>query len=85
MIALPRHRLVDVLPVGSGHLRLSLQSPSGGRVTAMAFRAGDTELGAFLGANRGELVHVAGTLGANHWNGRVSVQLRVIDAAPTGT
>ena len=85
VIALPRHRLVDVLPVGSGHLRLSLQSPSGGRVTAMAFRAGDTELGAFLGAKRGELVHVAGTLGANHWNGRVSVQLRVIDAAPTGT
>ena len=51
----------------------------------MAFRAADSDLGTFLGASRGRVIHVAGTLGANHWNGRVSVQLRVIDAAPTGT
>lgn len=82
VLALPRHRLVDVMQVGSGHLRLSLQSPSGGRLTAMAFRAADSDLGTFLGANRGLPVHVAGTLGANHWNGRVTAQLRVIDAAP---
>lgn len=84
IIALPRHRLVDVLPVGSGHLRLSLQSPAGRRITAMAFRAADSDLGAFLGSSRGGLVHVAGTVGANHWNGRTTAQLRVIDAAPVG-
>lgn len=81
VFSLPRHRLVDVLPVGSNHLRLSLQSPSGGRMQAMAFRAVGSELGDFFFANRGGVVHVAGTIAANYWNGRTTPQFRVTDAA----
>ncbi len=84
VLSLPRHRLLDVLPVGAGHLRLSLQSATGARVQAMAFRAADTDLGTFLGKNRGGIVHIAGSLAANYWNGRATAQLRVVDAAPAG-
>ena len=45
---LPRHRLVDARPVGSGHIRADLRSASGGRIQAIAFRAADTALGDFL-------------------------------------
>ncbi len=81
VFALPRHRIADAREVGNGHVRLDMQSLSGGRIQAIAFRAVQTELGAFLFGSRGQSVHLAGTLSLNHWNGRRSVQMRVIDAA----
>ncbi|MCV0396775.1 MAG: single-stranded-DNA-specific exonuclease RecJ [Rhizobiaceae bacterium] len=81
MLALPRHRIADARTVGSNHVRVDLQSGAGGRVRAMAFRAADTALGAFLFANRGGTVHVAGTLGGNWWNGMKSAQFTITDAA----
>ena len=81
LFALPHHRIDDVRIVGAGHLRIALRSGAGGRLEAMAFRAVDTDLGRMLGENRGSSVHVAGTLGANTWNGRTRPQLRVVDAA----
>jgi single-stranded-DNA-specific exonuclease len=81
VLALPSHRLVDVMPVGRDHLRLSLRSQTGGTLAAIAFRAADNELGRFLHAQRGNVIHVAGTVSLNHWNGRVTPQFRVIDAA----
>ena len=51
---------------------------------AIAFRAADNDLGRFLFENRGEAVHLAGSLSINHWNGSRKVQLRIIDAAPAG-
>lgn len=82
MLALPRHRVADVRTVGNGgHLRVELRSEAGGRIAAMAFRAAETDLGAFLTASRGRLVHVAGTLSINYWNGSSSPQLRIVDAA----
>ena len=47
----------------------------------MAFRTADTPLGRFLMQNRGRMIHTAGTLGLNHWNGQVRVQYRLLDAA----
>ena len=83
ILALPRHRVADVRAVGNGgHLRIELRSEAGGRIAAMAFRAAETDLGAFLTASRGRLVHVAGTLSINYWNGSSSPQLRIVDAAP---
>lgn len=82
VFVLPQHRLTDAMEVGRGHLRLSLRSPSGGRLDAMAFRAADAPLGAFLHKSRGSAIHLAGTIGANHFNGRTYAQFRVIDAAP---
>jgi single-stranded-DNA-specific exonuclease len=81
VLALPRHRLIDARPVGNGHLRVDLRSESGGRVQAMAFRAAETLLGTFLLKSRGTIVHLAGTLAGNYWNGARGVQFRIVDAA----
>ncbi|RWM76504.1 MAG: single-stranded-DNA-specific exonuclease RecJ [Mesorhizobium sp.] len=81
IFALPRHRLADARPVGTNHIRAELQSESGGRIQAIAFRAVDTALGEFLFKNRGKPVHVAGSLSGNHWNGNRTVQFRIVDAA----
>lgn len=81
VFALPRHRLVDARAVGTNHIRAELQSGSGGRIQAIAFRAVDTALGEFLFKNRGKTVHVAGSLSGNHWNGNRTVQFRIVDAA----
>ncbi|WP_254025814.1 single-stranded-DNA-specific exonuclease RecJ [Mesorhizobium ventifaucium] len=81
VFALPRHRLADARPVGTNHIRAELQSESGGRIQAIAFRATDTALGEFLFKNRGKPVHVAGSLSGNHWNGNRTVQFRIVDAA----
>ncbi|MER8505633.1 single-stranded-DNA-specific exonuclease RecJ [Mesorhizobium sp. M0199] len=81
VFALPRHRLVDARAVGTNHIRADLQSESGGRIQAIAFRAVDTALGEFLFKNRGKPVHVAGSLSGNHWNGNRTVQFRIVDAA----
>ncbi|MGN6585444.1 MAG: single-stranded-DNA-specific exonuclease RecJ [Rhizobiaceae bacterium] len=80
-LVLPRHRLADLRAVGNGHLRIGLQSEMGGRVQAMAFRAEGTELAQFLEKNRGNAIHVAGTVSGNWWNGSRSLQFRVSDAA----
>jgi single-stranded-DNA-specific exonuclease len=81
VFALPRHRIADAREVGNGHVRLDLQSLSGARLSAIAFRAAQSDLGSFLFARRGSSVHLAGTLSVNHWNGRETVQMRVTDAA----
>lgn len=81
LFVLPRHRLADVRPVGTNHLRIGLTSDGGGRVQAMVFRAVDTPLGDFLFKNRGNMLHVAGSLSGNYWNGNRSVQFRIVDAA----
>jgi single-stranded-DNA-specific exonuclease len=62
-------------------MRVGLRSEMGGSLQAMAFRAENTTLGAFLAANRGQTVHVAGMLSSNFWNGRRSAQFRIVDAA----
>lgn len=82
VLALPHHRVADVRLIGAGaHLRVELKSQTGARLSAIAFRAGETALGHFLLNARGATLHVAGTLGLNHWNGQSSPQLRIIDAA----
>lgn len=81
VFALPHHRIADAREVGNGHVRLDMRSLGGKSLPAIAFRAGQSDLGRFLFSRRGETVHLAGTLGVNHWNGRQTVQMRVIDAA----
>ncbi|HHZ10374.1 MAG TPA: single-stranded-DNA-specific exonuclease RecJ [Rhizobiales bacterium] len=81
VFVLPRHRIVDVREVGTGHLRVDLKSEAGGTLRAMAFRSVGTPLGEFLTVNRGRTVHVAGNISGNYWNGARNVQFRVLDAA----
>ncbi|TPI59947.1 single-stranded-DNA-specific exonuclease RecJ [Mesorhizobium sp. B3-1-7] len=81
VFVLPRHRLADARAIGTNHIRVDLQSQSGGKIQAMAFRAVDTALGEFLFKNRGRTVHIAGSLSGNYWNGNRTVQFRISDAA----
>jgi len=83
VFAFPGHKIkyADVVGKG-GHVRFTLMSGDGARLKAIAFRAAETPVGQLLLENHGERpVHVCGTLGINHWQGREQVQLRVIDAA----
>ncbi|UJW73572.1 single-stranded-DNA-specific exonuclease RecJ [Rhizobium sp. SL42] len=81
IFAVPMHRLRDVRPVGTTHVKITLEALDGSKLEGIAFRAAETELGHFLMNNRGNQVHVAGTLGADHWQGNRRIQLRVLDAA----
>lgn len=81
IFALPSHRLVDVREVGNGHLSMTLMNSDGTRIKAIAFRSVGTALGDFLTGNLGHTIHVAGNLNLNYWNGSVSTQLRIVDAA----
>ena len=65
--------------VRGGHIRCAL-SAGGARLEAIAWRAQDSALGQRLLSGDGGL-HVVGRLKANDWNGRISVQLEIEDAA----
>lgn len=81
VFVLPRHRLTSARVVGVNHVRVELASLTGARTTAIAFRAAESELGAFLFKNVGRSIHVAGTLSADHWNGNRTIRIRMVDAA----
>lgn len=83
IFAFPAHKVkfADVVGKG-GHVRFTLVANDGARLKAIAFRAADTPLGQLLlDARDNRSVHICGTIGIDHWQGREQVQLRVIDAA----
>ncbi len=80
--AFPALTVGSAREVGDGHLKLRLSDRAGGAIEAIAFRAGRGPLAALLLESGGRPVHVAGRLDLNHWRGRVTVQLRLEDAAP---
>ncbi|MEX2036346.1 MAG: single-stranded-DNA-specific exonuclease RecJ, partial [Xanthobacteraceae bacterium] len=81
VIALPAHTLVYAEEVGQAHVRARLRSGDGTTVNAIAFRAVGQPLGQALLKSRGQLLHAAGTLTVDRWNGAERVQLRLIDVA----
>jgi single-stranded-DNA-specific exonuclease len=81
VIALPSHQLVFADEVGQAHLRLRFKSGDGAIVNAMAFRAVGQKLGNALVQNRGQQLHVAGSLAVDRWQGAERVQMRVADVA----
>ncbi|MGB8601856.1 MAG: single-stranded-DNA-specific exonuclease RecJ [Rhizomicrobium sp.] len=82
MVALPEMRVSFADVVGKDHVRLRLAGGDGSRIDAIAFRIADTELGRKLMESRGATIHAVGRLSLNEWNGRVTVQLLLEDAAP---
>lgn len=85
--AAPRFAFPDMAvsfarPVGQNHLKLAITDGLGGKLEAIAFNAFDSELGPALSNHAGARFHFAGQLDLNHWNGRVTPQLRLSDAAP---
>ena len=84
--ALPRFALTSVRvdyaqPVGEGHVRCTLVGQERGRIEAIAFRAGQTPLGPVLLDRAKPVLHVAGALRLDRYNGRESVRLQIDDAA----
>ena len=78
---IPSARVIFADVVGTEHVRCSFESPEGGRLKGICFRAVDRPLGQLLLKAKGQPLHVAGRLRANSWQGRVSPQLFVDDAA----
>jgi single-stranded-DNA-specific exonuclease len=81
IVALPSHAIVFADPVGQAHVRVRLKSKDGSFLNAIAFRAVGQKLGDALLKNRGQMMHVAGSLALDRWNGQERVQLRIIDVA----
>ncbi len=80
--ALPRVRPVRADTVGADHVRCFLTGAEGGpRLKGIAFRAAGTPLGEALLAGGGALLHIAGHLKADRWQGRDAVELVIEDAA----
>ncbi len=82
VFAVPAHRVRDSLLVGERHVKVTLEAMDGARLDGIAFRAAETPLGNLLLNSRGANLHVAGSLGAEHYQGSRRIQLRVSDAAP---
>jgi len=81
LIALPSHQLVFADEVGQAHLRLRFKSGDGAFVNGIAFRSIGQKLGNALVENRGQMLHVAGSLTVDRWQGSERVQMRVTDVA----
>lgn len=81
VFAFPSHRIAHAGVVGNGHVRLTVKSDDGASLAAIAFRAAGEPLGRALLDSRHKPVHLAGHLSKNSWQGRVTPQLRVLDAA----
>ena len=84
VIALPSHTIVYADEVGQAHLRVRLRGGDGATLNAIAFRAVGHKLGKALTDHRGSLVHVAGCLALDNWQGEERVQLRILDIAAAG-
>ncbi|MBK18375.1 MAG: single-stranded-DNA-specific exonuclease RecJ [Rhodospirillaceae bacterium] len=82
--AIPQAHIVDSGIVGKDHVRCVLTGADGtGRLKAIAFRSADTALGQAILDARGLPLHIAGNLRLDEWQGRVSGQLFIDDAAAT--
>jgi single-stranded-DNA-specific exonuclease len=81
VFVLPSHQIAYAEAVGNGHVRLTLASGDGATIKAMAFRVADAPLGQGLLSARGQLLHAAGTLSIDQWQGRRQPVFRLLDAA----
>ena len=82
LLGLPDVRVAFAAIVGKAHVKLRLGGGDGTLLDAIAFRAVGTPLGEGLLASRGKVIHVAGRLRQDDWNGRIRVQLEIEDASP---
>jgi single-stranded-DNA-specific exonuclease len=81
LYAFPSHQVAYAEAGDNGHVRATLKAMDGATIKAVAFRAADGPLGEALLAARGRLLHVAGSLSVDRWQGRRQSSLRIVDAA----
>jgi single-stranded-DNA-specific exonuclease len=72
--------VLESFPMKGGHVRAVLGDGAGARLRAVAWRCEDSELGRSLLA-RGSVLHLAGRLKADDWQGRDGVQFEIEDGA----
>ncbi len=81
VFAFPNHKVAYVESFGAGHIRARLAANDGAVLKATAFRCAEEPLGKAMLAARGRMVHVAGSLDLDHWQGETRVSLRLKDMA----
>jgi single-stranded-DNA-specific exonuclease len=81
VVAFPHHTIVYADPVGQNHIRVRLKGGDGSFVNAIAFRAAGQKLGNALLESRGRVMHAAGCLSLDRYQGEDRVQLRILDMA----
>jgi single-stranded-DNA-specific exonuclease len=81
VLALPAHTVIFAEAAGQAHVRARLRASDGAVINAIAFRAIGQPLGNALLQSRGAMLHAAGTLCIDRWNGSERVQLRLTDVA----
>jgi single-stranded-DNA-specific exonuclease len=64
-----------------GHVRVNAKSRDGTSVRAIAFRADESGLADMLLSSENHPLHLAGKVQRNEWNGRISADFHIIDAA----
>ncbi len=78
-------RMLKVDPVGrtepKTHVRFVAAGPDGGRVTGIAFRAMESELGQMLLSAGSRPLYLAGRVTVSEWQGRERAELQLDDAA----
>lgn len=79
--AFPEVQILFAKRVGQNHLKVTFGDGLGTRIDAIAFGAFDGPMGDALQNHGGARFHLAGRLEINQWQGRVSPQLRLEDAA----
>lgn len=82
LFAFPNMRVVNAAVVGESHVRCVFTGADGARLSGIAFRALQSELGALLLNAKGRALHIAASLKADEWQGNVRVQAQIRDAAP---
>jgi single-stranded-DNA-specific exonuclease len=81
-IAIGPVRMVKADIVGSDHVRCIVAGDDGRSIKAMAFRAGDTQLGQYLlSARPDQRLWLAGRAKIDDWNGGRKAELHIDDAA----
>jgi single-stranded-DNA-specific exonuclease len=80
LFAVADARIERPVAMRGGHIRVTLVDSAGARLKAVAWRAGETEMGQRLLAGGGG-VHVVGKLKPDDWQGREGVELEIEDVA----
>ena len=76
-------KLVKADIVGKDHVRAFFSGGDGGRLKAMAFRAGDEKWGQNIINNVGKTFHIAGRIKKDDWLGKANVEMHLEDASFT--
>jgi single-stranded-DNA-specific exonuclease len=78
---LPSVRIAMAKEIAGGHLRCALQAVDGSQISAVAFRAANSEMSSALAEARDFPCHVAGRIERDEWGGRNRIEFQIEDIA----